>query len=295
MKFLDSLVLPIVATGAVFAASIPSMPSLVKRVTGTLKFLTALDGTTQVPYLEYLPADYSTSSSSTKYPLLIFLHGGSGTGPASGSNIDAVRTYTVPALIESGNTMCFSPSAGQPTQCFITICPQASSTWSSNNVGATIDYAIANYKVNPAQVYLTGLSMGGSGAWTASTSTNNGVYYGSKLAALSTVAGGFTTGTAANTALCQGIVSTKLAVWDFHNSGDPVVPIASDQQTIDRLNNVAASSLGYSCSYGAINPKANLTIYNSNTHGGWDTAYSVTNDIGTGQNLFQWFLAKTNV
>lgn len=89
MKFLASLVLPIVATGTVFAASIPSMPSLVKRVTGTLKFLTALDGTTQVPYLEYLPADYSTSSSSTKYPLLIFLR----TYRVSGTNGSVPSSY----------------------------------------------------------------------------------------------------------------------------------------------------------------------------------------------------------
>ncbi len=253
------------------------------------KSFTSLDGTTKVPFLEYTPADYATSTK--RYPVLIFLHGGSGVGTSDGSQISKVRSYPIPAMIDGGNDMCFSTSSG--SQCFIVLSPQSvrtTGTWNNNDTGGMVNYALANYRVDPKRVYLTGVSMGGGGVWSLMASTYQSSYWASKIAAAAPIATGAKS-TSYNTGICNGIVASKVAVWAFHNSGDPIAALSSEQGWVNKVN-LATNADGYTCS-AAGDPAAQLTIYQANTHEGWTTAYDVNTQITTGKNLFQWLLSNS--
>ncbi len=258
------------------------------------KSFKSLDGTTTVPYLEYLPSDYTTSGTKT-YPLLIFLHGGSGAGTSDGSQISKLLDYPIPAMIAANNEMCFQNALGT-TDCFIVVSPQSPRTtgvWNINDTGGMLQYALKTYRVDPKRVYVTGVSMGGGGTWTllASFYSSGGqsISYASKIAAAIPIATGATSASY-NTGICSGIVANYVPVWAFHNSGDPVAPLANEQGWVNKVN-LSTNADGYTCTQ-AGNPAARLTIYQANTHEGWTTAYNVNTQITPGMNAFQWLLSN---
>jgi predicted peptidase len=71
-------------------------------------------------YLEYLPPGYEESQE--KYPVLIFLHGGGEGGNGSPEQLEKVKAWGPPRLIELGHKMCFTVDDKQ--ECFIVISPQ---------------------------------------------------------------------------------------------------------------------------------------------------------------------------
>lgn len=258
------------------------------------KSFKSLDGVTNVPYLEYLPADYATSGSKT-YPLLIFLHGGSGAGASDGSEIDKLLGYPIPDMIAGNHDMCFQTSSGS-TECFIVVSPQSPRTtgvWDIKDSGGMLQYALKTYRVDPKRVYATGVSMGGGGTWTLMAGTYNDggqtIRGASKIAAAIPIASGAKSATY-NTGICAGIVGNHVPVWAFHNSGDPVAALANEQGWVDKVNLVTNAD-GYTCSQPGT-PAARLTIYQANTHEGWTTAYNVNTQITPGMNAFQWLLSK---
>ncbi|MBB6563868.1 putative peptidase [Acidovorax soli] len=257
------------------------------------KSFASSDGT-QVPYLEYLPSDYATSGTKT-YPLLMFLHGGSGAGKSNGSEISKLLGYPIPAMIAANNEMCFADQAGV-SQCFIVVSPQSPRTtgvWNLNDAGGMLLRAQKSYRVDPSRIYVTGVSMGGGGTWTllASSYTENGqsVRWASKIAAAMPIATGAKSSTY-NTGICAGIVGNSTPVWAFHNSGDPIAALANERGWVDKVN-LATSADGYTCAQPG-NPAARLTIYQGNTHEGWTTTYNVNTLITPGMNAFQWLLSN---
>ncbi len=254
----------------------------------------SLDGATPVPYLEYLPGDYATSGSKT-YPLLVFLHGGSGAGASDGSQIDRLLSYPIPALIAGNNDMCFSGTTGS-TECFIVVSPQSPRTtgvWDIDDSGGMVAYALKTYRVDPSRVYVTGVSMGAGATWSliAGTYSEAGrpVRWASKIAAAVPIASGAPSASS-NNGICSGIVANKTAVWAFHNSADPVSSLSSEQGWVDKVN-LQTSADGYTCEQ-AGNPAAKLTVYQSNTHEGWTAAYDIGTQITPGMNVFQWLLSN---
>ena len=247
-----------------------------------------------MPYLEYLPADYATGSDKT-YPLLIFLHGGSGAGTSNGSQISKLLGYPVPAMIAANHDMCFTTTTGR-SQCFIVVSPQSPRTtgvWDIRDSGGMLQHALKTYRVDPRRVYVTGVSMGGGATWTlmAGTYADGGqtISGASKIAAAIPIASGAKSATY-NTGICSGIVGNHVPVWAFHNSGDPVAALANEQSWVNKVN-LATNADGYTCSQ-AGTPAAQLTVYQANTHEGWTTAYDVNTQIKPGMNAFQWLLSQ---
>lgn len=119
-------------------------------------------------FYEYLPADYNTSTD--KHPLIIFLHGnGERSEVPDPSAINKVLRASLPRFIED-NLFPGSFTVDEKTESFIVLTPQfiegidevgRSSTILPSTIQAFIDYALANYRVNKAKVYLGGMSMGG--------------------------------------------------------------------------------------------------------------------------------------
>src|SRR5262245_46633890 len=102
-------------------------------------------------YWLYLPPDYE---SRDKWPLVMFLHG---RGERS-DDLDLVKLHGLPKNIVEGQHFPFVIVAPQ--------CP-ITSYWSEQTeaLNALIDHIIASYLIDINRVYLTGLSMGGTGTW----------------------------------------------------------------------------------------------------------------------------------
>ena len=200
-------------------------------------------------FYEYLPAGYS--SGTTKYPLLVFLHGSDELGNGTTDLPNILDDGSPPDLISEGKFPTSFTVNGQ-TFSFIVISPQFVAWPSDADVDDVIDYAIANYRVDTNRVYLTGLSMGGSAVW--SYAPENG--HAQKLAGIVPIAGGLMyTGSYG----AQVLQQNSVAVFAAANLNDPTV---NSQLTVDDINTINAV-------IPKINPPALDTIYNASGHGGW--------------------------
>src|SRR3954470_23285862 len=103
----------------------------------------------KVNYLLYLPEGYQARGKE-RWPLIFFLHGIG----ERGADPWKVKVHGPPKVAE---TMSNFP--------FIVVSPQCpdGEWWSTETLMALLDDVMDHYKVDPARVYLTGLSMGGFG------------------------------------------------------------------------------------------------------------------------------------
>lgn len=107
----------------------------------------------EVDYLLYLPENYKAGSI---LPVMLFLHGrGESDGPLS-----VVAKWGPPQLVARGEKLPYILVSPQ--------CPKADN-WSSPTQQARLvellDSIVAKFGGNQDRIYLTGLSMGGSGSW----------------------------------------------------------------------------------------------------------------------------------
>jgi predicted peptidase len=102
-------------------------------------------------YLLYLPADYDTNIAA-KWPLVLFLHGSG----ERGEDLEKVKIHGPPKLVSQGKEFPFVLVSPQ--------CPTGS-RWNAEELSALVDELARNYRVDLQRLYVTGLSMGGSGTW----------------------------------------------------------------------------------------------------------------------------------
>ena len=224
-------------------------------------------------FLEYLPVGYS--KTTTRYPLMIFIHGAGELGDG-GSELPIVMRNGPPKLIHNGvfpdsfvvNGKAFS---------FIVISPQFVAWPSDNDVSDVITYALAHYRVDTGRIYMTGLSMGGSATWAyADYSSQNA----SQLAAILPISGiGLWQGEGAAVTLAN----SNLAIFGVSNLYDNTVPSSNTIDAINMIDSVVP----------AIQPKAIDTIYNASGHDAWDVTYTPTVQLYHGMNVYQWMLQYT--
>lgn len=199
-------------------------------------------------YLLQLPEGYQHQSAE-KWPLILFLHGSGERGDSLG-------------LVKAWGPPCIAAEKGLP---FIVISPQCplNEKWITMLLPLRIllDSVINQLQVDTSRIYLTGLSMGGYGAFTMAQ------MYPDYFAAVAPVCGG-------------GIPSlTKysktIPTWIFHGEADSIVPLSASQLMADALKNQSA--------------EIKFTVYPGVGHDSWIRAY---NDIA----LYSWFLQhrKTN-
>ncbi|PWF42109.1 phospholipase [Massilia glaciei] len=149
----------------------------------------------KVNYLAFLPKTYSAKGAPV--PLIIFLHGSG----ERGTDLNKVKAWGPPAIVEK-----------DPNFPFMVVSPQVpdGQMWESFALKGMLDNVLAKYNVDKRRVYLTGISMGGYGAWELA------MRYPDYFAAIAPICGGGWTRFAERV---KGIPT-----WVFHGAKDDAVP-----------------------------------------------------------------------
>jgi predicted peptidase len=204
----------------------------------------------ELEYLLFLPAGYNDDKEKS-WPLMLFLHGAG----ERGKDISKVTVHGPPKLVKE--------KADFP---FILVSPQcpAGQTWSDDVLLALLEEVIKKHRVDPARVYLTGLSMGGYATWSLGTK------YPDRFAAIAPICGG---GDILPILLPGKQAALKrLPVWAFHGAKDSLVPLAESERMVNALKKAG-------------NENVKLTVYPEADHDSWTETYK-------NQELFDWMLQQ---
>ena len=197
----------------------------------------------ELDYYLYFPNHYKKNNL---FPLLLFLHGAG----ERGQNLEKVKAHGIPKRIDDGIDFPFIIVAPQ--------CPDG--VWwphgkNVDTVLSLIKSLVNNFKINPRQIYGTGLSMGGFGVLELA-SINPKLF-------------------AAIIPICGGIIRNKLSnlynlpIWLFHGDKDEVVPVESSILIYKWLKKY--------------NKNIRITIYENVTHDSWTQTYE-------NQEIYDWLL-----
>lgn len=164
-------------------------------------------------YLTYLPKEYE-SDPERKWPLVIYLHGGSDRG----TDLKKLYSSGIPDQVYRGREFPFVMLAPQ--------CPEHL-RWSTDDWFESFYAEVtARYRIDADRVYLTGPSLGGSGTWFLATR------YPERFAAIAPISG-FTSHLATIDKHLDRLV--EMPIWAFHGKLDTVVPFEETERLVRRL------------------------------------------------------------
>ncbi|WP_135556907.1 alpha/beta fold hydrolase [Paenibacillus cymbidii] len=213
-------------------------------------------------YLAYEP-ESAYRDPNAKYPLLLFLHGQGESFDAS-HNLNAVKLHGPPMLIAQGQELPF-----------IVISPQkrVNDHWyTAGFVDEFVQDAMKRYPIDPQRIYVTGLSVGGGGAF----------YYADehpeKVAAVIPVAGKNNIEIVNQPFINDTNVFrlNRVPMWTFNNADDPTVGREGTEAILKLMVNSKVTP----------DPSPMFTVYQQTGHGGWDEAYG-------NPAIYTWLLSKT--
>lgn len=205
----------------------------------------------KLPYRLFKPKALDPNAA-TKYPLILFLHGAGERGTDNEKQLKHAAPWADPRVQE-----------GHP--CFV-VAPQCPDErrwvevdWGSESheqpedpslpmrlVMGLIPSLLDEFPIDRGRVYLTGLSMGGYGAWDLAARRPEW------FAAVVPICGGADLDTAPKLA--------KLPVWAFHGAKDGTVPVSRSRGMVSALKEAGGA------------PK--YTEYAEVGHDSWDRAYA---------------------
>lgn len=200
----------------------------------------------EIKYVVFIPYDYK---GDKPYPVILFLHGRGETG-SDGER--QVKVGLGPAIKKQEKSFGF-----------IAIFPQAQKpSWRADSEDgkravAILDEVAKQYKVDPRRVYLTGLSMGGSGTWSLAAK------YPEKWAAIVPICGWGDPNTASKV--------KDIPCWCFHGDADKAVGVEKSRHMVNALKEAGG--------------KPKYTEYPGVGHNSWDKAYATAE-------LYDWLHAQ---
>jgi len=203
------------------------------------------DGSTS-PYVLFVPHGYD---GTKEFPIILFLHGA---GETKGGTKKPVEVGIGPAIKKQEKTF---PA--------IVVIPQSEKrTWQATSDDgkraiAILDATMKELKVDAKRQYLTGLSMGGYGTWSAAAA------YPDRWAAIAPICGG---GNPKDAAKIKDIPN-----WTFHGDADTAVKVERSREMIDAIK--------------AAGGKPKYTEYPKVGHNSWDPAYAE-------RDLFSWLMEQ---
>ena len=192
-------------------------------------------------YWRFLPEAYDQQE---RWPLILFLHGAG----ERGRDLERVKRHGPPKIVES-----------QKDFPFIVISPQCplDQFWEPCELLVLLDDVMAQYRVDPQRVYLTGMSMGGFGTWMLATLAPQ------RFAAIAPVCGG------GQPFLADRLVDVP--VWSFHGAKDTVVPLERSEEMVQALTGAGGN--------------VRFTVYPDAGHDSWTQTYA-------NPELYRWFLEQ---
>jgi pimeloyl-ACP methyl ester carboxylesterase len=164
-------------------------------------------------YLRYLPKEYNADTLK-KWPLIIYLHGGSDRG----NELNKLYSSGIPDQIFRGRQFPFIIISPQ--------CPEHL-RWSTDNWFENFfEEVTARYRIDTNRIYLTGLSLGGSGTWYLA------VKYPDRFAAIAPISG-FTS----HMDFIENNIDklNNIPIWAFHGKIDNVVPFEETERIVKKL------------------------------------------------------------
>jgi predicted peptidase len=192
----------------------------------------------ELDYLLYLPEE----TPATPPPLLLFLHGAG----ERGSDVAKVKENGLPARLENGLELPFVVVAPQ--------CP-ADSWWETDSLTALLDTVLDQHDIDHSRIYLTGLSMGGSGSWALANACPG------RFAAIAPICG--------PRAFINPANFKDTPTWCFHGAMDDIVPISDSVMMVKWLREGGAD--------------VRFTVYPDAAHDSWTPTYD-------GNELYDWLL-----
>jgi predicted peptidase len=193
-------------------------------------------------FLLYLPEGYDSLDQT--WPLLLFLHGIG----ERGDMIELVKKQGPPKLIEYGRKFPFIVVSPQ--------CPE-DSIWSVPVLDMVLTEMVQRYKVDTTRIYVTGLSMGGTGTWQLAEA------YPHRFAAIVPVC--------AEADPSKAYLIKDLPVWVFHGAKDDIHPLSESENMVNALK--------------ALGSPVKFTIYPEAGHDSWTDAY---ND----EEMWKWLMEQ---
>ncbi|MBC7903933.1 MAG: dienelactone hydrolase family protein [Gemmatimonadaceae bacterium] len=208
------------------------------------------------------PANYTQTTK--RYPLIIFIPGAGQFGNGS-TDLPLLLNDGIPKMVNENKFPANFKVNGKNFS-FITITPQLSSFPNGNSINDILAYASATLRVDPARIYVAGLSIGGTVGCTMAADNSE------KIAAVVPMAGVDYT-----YEVCKKLADTKMPVWVFHNEGDPTTPVSQANEFISRFN--------------AYQPQLapRITIFKSFGHDAWTQATSADYKENN-MNIYEWML-----
>jgi len=215
-----------------------------------------------IPYRLFVPEDYDPDK---QYPVVLFHHGGGGTGSDNRGNLEG-------SLIREW----FEPEKQAKNPCFI-VAPQFPGKESINSkekdsttdivklhirtMHEILDRLEEEFSIDTSREYVTGLSWGGQCVWLSLVERPD------RFAAAVPICA---TGGMATTEL--GRKFAQLPLWIFHGDADEAVPVDSSRKMVKVLKDAGG------------NPK--YTEYPGVGHNSWDKAYR-------DPELIEWLFAQS--
>ncbi len=228
--------------GARPPAQVGAIPHMTE--TGFIDKSIHLDGRSY-PYVVYVPPDYSSRKA---WPVFLFLHG---KGERGSDGIAQTRVGIGTAIREHPERF----------PCIV-VMPQCDTEhmWEGpmeTLALAALDRTLVEYATDASHVVLTGLSMGGRGAWTI------GARHAERFCAIVPICGWAEPETAG--------ALTRVPIWAWHGEADPVVPVESTRKMVEGLR--------------ALGGDVRYTELPGVTHNSWDAAYG-------NEDLIAWMLGE---
>lgn len=183
-------------------------------------------------YALVLPDGYDEGDDA--WPLVLFLHGSG----ERGDDLSRVAIHGPLKEVRKGRAFPFVLVAPQ--------LPADRPRWEARELGALLDHIEATHRIDPARVYVTGLSMGGYATWDLV------MHFPDRFAAAAPVCGGGLP--------FRAPAFAQTPIWAFHGALDPIVPLERSAEMARAIN--------------AMGGEVKLTVYPEATHDAWTATYA---------------------
>ncbi|MES2822573.1 MAG: hypothetical protein V4732_03155, partial [Pseudomonadota bacterium] len=259
-------------SSAAFSSLVNACSPAIAPVANTLTLRATGTTCTTLGYAEYVPSAYA---SQTGWPLIIALNGDGQTGTGSATDIQKIDDDGLPELIKAGTW--------DLSKRFVVLAPQMNwQTRTGAKVNEFIQFAKANYKIDPTRIYLTGLS-GGGGPLFSYLET----YSGGEIAALVPISTVYSFASAPAPCMWKAVPT-----WLFYGENDNVAQVFSNATApFDGLKACSPAP--------AVTPR--LTVFTGVAHDAWTGTFNlsamnsavVSGRAAYSQNIYDWMLQYT--